>query len=360
MGRASLLFCCVVLLGCHSSVAAITIDTVLVGDAGNASDPGTGGKYGAVASDFRIGTTEVTVGQYAAFLNAAAATDTYNLYNTAMGTNLSIAGISRAGVAGSYSYSVVGSPSHPITYVSWGDAARFANWLHNGQPGLNTTPVPQDASSTEDGAYSLNGATTSVQLSSVARSAGAQWFLPSENQWYKAAYFQPAPFGGDADNYWDYPTRSNDFPSSAPPPGSAAPTPANSANFYADDGIANGHDGGAAVTNSTVFDANQNYLNDGGAYTAASSFYGTYDQGGNVFEWNEAFGSTPSNRVVRGGAWNNVSTYLLSGVRLTFNGAETEAQEFGFRVAAVPEPSSALLAIIAGAICLVLGPRRRR
>ena len=60
----------------------VTIETVTVGDAGNAADTITG--YGAVADVFAIGKYEVTIGQYTSFLNAAAATDTYSLYNPSM------------------------------------------------------------------------------------------------------------------------------------------------------------------------------------------------------------------------------------------------------------------------------------
>ncbi len=100
--------------------AAITIDTVTVGNPGNAEDPFT--NFGAVSYTYNIGTYEVTVGQYAAFLNAVAATDTFGLYNPAMTSDLHSAGISQSGVSGSFSYSVIGSALKPITYVSWGDA----------------------------------------------------------------------------------------------------------------------------------------------------------------------------------------------------------------------------------------------
>ena len=100
-----------------------------VGNAGNAADT-TG--YGAVTNPFAIGKYDVTVGQYTSFLNAVGATDTYGLYNTGMATDLNVAGISQSGSSGSYTYSVIGSANHPITYVSWFDAARFANWVANG------------------------------------------------------------------------------------------------------------------------------------------------------------------------------------------------------------------------------------
>jgi hypothetical protein len=66
--------------------------------------------------------------------------------------DLRIAGIARTGDSGRYQYSVIGSPNHPITYVSWGDAVRFTNWLHNGQPTGAQAP-----GTTVTGAYTLHG-----------------------------------------------------------------------------------------------------------------------------------------------------------------------------------------------------------
>jgi sulfatase modifying factor 1 len=175
------------------SASAITIETVPVGDAGN---PATSGERGGVSYPYYIGKYEVTVGEYTAFLNAVAATDSYGLYNPAMATDLYIAGIAQNGSSPNYTYSVIGSPNHPVTYVGWGDAARFVNWLSNGQP-----TGPQDNTTTEDGAYTLNGATTGAVLYYVLRNKNAKWFIPTDNEWYKAAYYQPAAAGGDSDNY---------------------------------------------------------------------------------------------------------------------------------------------------------------
>src|SRR5215210_5038768 len=124
----------VILLASAVSASAITIDTVPVGDTGNPNDPANGTLYGGVNYAYNIGKTEVTVGQYTAFLNAVAATDTYGLYHPEMATDLNIAGIAQGGAAGAHSYSVIGSPNKPIADVSWLNAARFSNWLNNGQP----------------------------------------------------------------------------------------------------------------------------------------------------------------------------------------------------------------------------------
>ena len=89
----------------------------------------------------------------------------------------------------------------PIFNISWGDAARFCNWLQNGQPTGAEGP-----GTTETGAYTLNGATDNTSLMAVTRNTGATYFIPSENEWYKAAYYK----GGSTNaGYWTYPTQSN-------------------------------------------------------------------------------------------------------------------------------------------------------
>ena len=166
------------LLTAASAQAQISLSTVTIGNAGNAADSTTG--YGAVGYSYNIGTTEVTLTQYTAFLNAVAATDTYGLYNTSLGTDLNIKGIVRSGSSGAFSYAVSGSGARPVTYVSWYDAARFTNWLGNGQPtGLQTSGT------TETGAYTLTGNT-----GNPTKNGGASYWVPSEDEWYK-------PISGD-------------------------------------------------------------------------------------------------------------------------------------------------------------------
>ena len=322
--------------------ALITIDTVPVGNAGNANDPLTG--FGAVSYDYSIGKYEVTLNQYSAFLNAVGATDTYGLYNPSMGTDLNIMGISRSGASGSYTYSVIGSGNRPVTYVSWFDSARFVNWLQNGQPtGL------QAAGTTETGAYTLTG-----NSGLIARNANTTYGLPSDNEWYKAAYHQPVGQGGASDNYWLMPTKSNDMPNSR----NGSASDANSANFHRDDGIANGFNGGFAVNNSTDVPTG-NALTDVGAFSLADSFYGTFDQGGNVWEWNDAV--IGSARGGRGGSWYS-SPYSYGGDDLLGENrygdvATDENHSMGLRIAIVPEPS--MIGIMALGIILLAWKRKR-
>ncbi len=282
---------------------AVTIEWVTVGGAGNAADT-TG--YGAVADIYQISKYETTNAQYAEFLNAVADTDTNALYNANMANPNPVpsgrGGITRIGSSGSYTYSTIaGRENKPVNYVSFYDSLRFANWLHNGQ-----TTGAQDSTTTEDGAYTFSG-TTSVG----ARNAGATIFLTSEDEWYKAAYYDAVSTG-----YNPYPFADGFNGAACEGP---AGTTTHSANCQ------------SAVGNTT----------DVGAYTTSPSDYGTFDQGGNVYEWNEAIISG-SFRGLRGGSWDGSPVGLAASNRVS-DSPTNENNSFGFRVAMIPEPGTALL-----------------
>lgn len=313
--------------------AEVTFDWAVVGDLDNPNDS-TG--YGAVSYVYSIATNEVNLAQYTAFLNAVAATDTFNLYNTNMSNNAFIAGITRNGDSGSYTYAVSGTGTRPVAYVSWFDAARFANWVANGQP-----TGAQGIATTENGAYTLNGAMTGVGFTrneiNPNTSATTTHWIPTENEWYKSAYYEPAAQGGDSDGYWLYPTRSNSLAGNTL--GAAA-----SANYQ---------DGNYARDQNGL----PSYLTDGGVFGANSaSYYGTNDQGGNLWEWNDATFES-SKRGLRGGSWQNNDNFLRSTLQ---NGSVPTLEDayLGFRLASVPEPSTTLLVTLgAGAYWLM---RRRK
>ncbi len=327
-----------------ASQPIVKIELCHVGNPGNAPDPATavpaaepglpallgkllnaqsGIDYGRVEYSYDIGKYDVTVAQYTAFLNAVARSNRHGLYKWQMGTmgnwsGLSTgAGIKQSGEAGSYTYSAIGdSGNYPVTFVSWLDAARFCNWLHNGQPADGT----ERAGTTETGAYTLNGDTTNGL---ETRNAGAKWWLPSENEWYKAAYYDPSLNQG-AGGYWKYATKANVMP------GNQLVGQANQANYRNAQGF-------CLVQNDRYIKEHTNYLTPVGAFQNSASAYGTYDQDGNVSQWNDSFVGVAKNgmkcRGWRGGAWSSWPVMLgASGAALNYT-PQYEDSDTGFRVA---------------------------
>ena len=275
----------------------ITIETDVVGDAGNPGQDSTG--YGAVNYRYSIGRYEVTNAQYAAFLNAKAATDTHGLYNTGMAG--AHGGIIRAGAAGSYNYSTVsGRENWPVNFVSFWDAARFTNWLENGQ----------GTGDTESGTYTLT--VSGITSNTVTRNPGSTWVIPSQDEWFKAAYFAGYASGSPSMNgrYWDYPV------------GFAVGTSANYDNL---------------VGTLTAVGSYARYTNPFSNLSFdVKSTYGSYDMAGNVQEWNEtefAFA-----RGMRGGSFSDSHWILRNDASSPFSSAGSEIAQTGFRVAQIPGP----------------------
>ena len=306
----------VVTLLATTAQADIIYSTVSVGDPDNVGELSGGGGYGpericgAVDYLYDIGKYEVTAGQYTDFLNAVATTDTYGLYAGFMNSSLYGCKIERSGSPGGYSYSVAADwANRPVNYVSWGDATRFCNWLHNGQPvGM------QDLSTTEDGAYFLNGAIFNEDLLAVSREADWKYAIPTEDEWYKAAYYDPEKPGGA--DYWDYPTKC-DLPNMP----------------------SNDLDGGG--NNATFYDGDYTigvpyYRTQVGEHVNSESAYGTFDQGGNVCEWNEAI-LYDSYRSRRGGDWDYGCLDQIALLRISTSPAE-EDYYIGFRVSRIFDP----------------------
>jgi len=253
--------------------------------------------------------------------------------------------IQRGGSSGSYSYSVAADyADRPVNYVSWGDAARFSNWLHNGQP-----TGAQDASTTEDGSYSLNGATT------AARESDATWVIPTADEWYKAAYHKN---DGVTGNYFGYPTSSDTRPDYVND-GNLSGT----GNPFVEGGIDPGnyatHDGDDGTTGI----GSPYYRTEAGEWENSASPYGTFDQAANLYEWNEAITVSNSNRGIRGGcfAYGTDAEYMHASHR-SDRAPTYEHFYVGFRVAdlsgeAQPIPEPAGLGLLGVAL---LAMRRRR
>jgi formylglycine-generating enzyme required for sulfatase activity len=212
----------------------------------------------------------------------------------------------------------------------------------------------QGSGSTETGAYTLGGATSG---NAVAANPGAAFRLPTENEWYKAAYYTPNYGGSGVAGYYAYATQSDTAP------GNTIGSTANQANWYTGNGY--------SVTQSSSYSSRQNYLTDVGAFTNSGSFYGTFDQSGNVFQWNDLDGlaSSGSSRGLRGGGWLTDLAPYLSSSGFISDVPSNEYFDIGFRLASavsgpasVPEidPNSfgSVLALVLGSLGLF--ERRRQ
>ncbi len=273
-----------VLVAFVADARAVTINWVSVGSSGNPADTvvmtsdGTTG-YGSIGYNYNIGKYDVTNAQYAEFLNSNDPTgaNALGLYHSAGMADPDYGGISynSAAVSGS-KYSIIpGNGNHPVNFVSWYDGARFANWLNNGQV----------AGATETGAYTFGPLDISgepINGETITRNPGATIVLASENEWYKAAYFNPA-----TNSYFKYPTSSDTAPTADIP--SATP---NTANFA------------SAVRAPT----------DVGAYTGTTSPFGAFDMAGNLEQWLEP-SADDKTRGFRSTSYGSGSFQMLSSAR---------------------------------------------
>ena len=292
-----------------------TIDFVNVGNAGNANDVGPNGElYGGVAHNFRMGTFEVSRDAITK-ANATVALGGGNL-------GITLADMTSFGGNG---------VNRPAAGVSWNEAARFVNWM-NTSSGFSAaykfTLQPGDLGYSANANINLwEVVDPGYNAANLYRNSNAFYYLPSEDEWYKAAYYS-----GSGTTYFDYALQSDTSPTAVSGGASGA--------------VYNGQTGPADVDNA-----------------GGSSFYGTRGQNGNVWEWNESAFDAPNDsssegRAFRGGDWRSSNFNLRSANRGDLN-PTVESSDFGFRVASVPEPSTAFMILIPVGVWLLRRSRRR-
>ena len=224
----------------------------------------------------------------------------------------------------------------PVNFVSWFDAARVSNWYQNGAT---------SSSSTETGAYTLvSGQTTGT---APAVNSGATFYVPTEDQWYKAAFYKG---GGTSAGYWDYATQSNTAPTAVTAGSTGIGSAGSTGNFANYNNAASWN---SPTSNVTTVGTN------GGA-----SAYGAFDMSGNLTEWNDLTGAAGSSRGRRGGDWGS-SAFNVSSSSSGSDGASYEVNNIGFRLASpvasgVPEIDPSGLSAVLGLLFGGLGLLERR
>ena len=257
-------------------IRGISMDFVTIGNAGNAGDTqvmndGTSG-YGSIGYNYRIGKYEVTNAQWNSFVSAVGAP----------AGNLSEAYDNSADYTGD---------QQPTNGVSWYEALQFCNYLTSGDK--------------SKGAYQFSGNNSypgdfiGIGRAAAQSTYGTIYFLPIEDEWYKAAYYKP-----DGSGYSIYANGTD-----------IQPVADEGWNYY----------GGLYVD---PWDVGTGYMEQNG----------TFDMMGNVYEWNETL--IGSARGCRGGARNS-SGYDMSSVDRSNHGVPLYEQGvIGFRVASIPEPAT--------------------
>jgi hypothetical protein len=219
-------------------------------------------------------------------------------------------------------------PDKPATRVSWFEAATFVNWLNTS---TGHTPAYKFDG---DGEFQLwTPDDTGYDVNNLFRNSEAKYFLPSADEWYKAAFYDTA-----SGAWYDFPNGSN-----------TAPLP-----------VASGTDPNTAVWNQGTGPADI-FLAGG------PSPFGTVGQAGNVIEWEETerdmLNDFPGGvRGARGG------DFLLSitdqDLSSSFGNHELPFREtvnLGFRIVSIPipEPTTAWI-VVSGIGAIVTGRRTLR
>jgi hypothetical protein len=286
---------------------------------------------GSVGYPYGIGELEVTVRQYVAFLNTVDPTggNKHNLYSanessTAWPKYGQINLKARAAPGRHYRVAYPQWADKPYGFANFLRTARFANSVSNGKV-ISKRPVSSNGFSyviykvrlsrvTERGMYALRNPKTKRR-----RTTG--FAIPSQDEWIKAAYFDPS--GGGMFSYWKYPTNPGTFfdqptqlspDPSAPNTATLNPKTGNVTNAATAQPVAIYHGSSfptwcpAQVSTNACNTVNplhlkastyqQIYQGSVGTVGQARTLgpWGTLDQGGNAVEWTDTITPPPAGK----------------------------------------------------------------
>jgi formylglycine-generating enzyme required for sulfatase activity len=296
------------------------MEFVTIGDPGNAADTtGAPNPAGAVGYEYGLGKFEVSEEMIEKFNASQSLQITKDTRGTAK----------------------------PATSVSWNEAARFVNWLNTSTG--NQAAYKFTTSGVNDNIDLWTSGDAGYDVNNKYRNSLAKYVLPSYNEWYKAAYYNPTN-----STYYDYANGSNTAPSA----------------------VASGNLNDTAVYRQSFGQGPADVNLAGGL-----SPYGVMGLGGNVYEWEESSGdlansSGSSSRGYRGGFWDSFFSSNLSSSSRFVNVPSGEVNVIGFRVAslsssappppppppppAVPEPSTLVIGTLFGLGGLLAKRRMKR
>lgn len=276
----------------------------LVADVGNPKDPLYG--KGQVNHSFEIARHALTNEEYCRFLNAVAAgSDPHGLYNENMG-NAIMGGIDKLS-DGTYKPKN-GWEKRPVVYVGFHDAMRYCNWLHYGK--TEGTDV--------EGAYDTRFCDKVVSGDMAApanygrRNAVAKYWIPSDDEWYKAAYYDPTRTSRR--KYWDYPCRTSNLPNNKT-------NELHSCNYLKD---------GVNLGLGAPF-----YLANVDEYPNSDTYYGVRQMAGNAWEWVEP--NNPQRCLNLRGTSFGYTEFGMGAWNCDEAGYKDELDVFGIRIARKPK-----------------------
>lgn len=329
------------------------IDFVTIGAVNNPAWTGGGSNNnrGSVGYVYNIGKFEVTTAQWAEFMNAALDRPADDRIPAVQYPSIWGATAVPPANAGGRRYVVQpGRENIPVGGITWRTAAVYANWLHNSK-GTNREAFLSGAYDVSTFGVGPNGVGFTDQLT---RSPGARYWIPSLDEWMKAAHYDPNKPNADGTigGWWQYPN-ATDTPLLYAPP-----------HQFTQDGRESQAN---AIWDSFGWPGFDPFQVPLGAYTDVVSPWGLYDVAGGTSEWTETplyfTGDVyPRFRITDGSAWASAAsgTTDSAGSRWSAYGPAYAGYDAGLRIASsVPAPGVALI----GA-CVVVGAgwngRRRR